>query len=317
MFRIDIVSGIALFAVSAVNAGQIQIGSGVNGVNGLTSTAVTGAGCSPGGPCTEKGYVPVLFQNAPAGPSAGTTFVDSAGDGGSGVTFARINDGAGNNFWALPTGSAASTLTVPVGVFGVTDAWTMINDIESNEVATARDINVTFNFGTNANGIGGTNFSDLVKLKNSNAVNANGQVRDALVCTGLCNQSSQVSLGGEVSGGVTVVADNVFNSSFTVLCQNPLGVASSVVPNSSCGEQGTTYLDDQGFFFNSLNLDATHTNLNTFLVSIQVSEVAGSGGGAGLSAITVDTSAAPEPSTVFLFVAGLGVVGLGRFRKRA
>jgi len=230
------------------------------------------------------------------------------------VTFSKLNDTG--NFWDLPTGTTTSTLTIPIGVFAVTDVWTMINDIESTAV---RDINVTFNFGTNANGIGGTDVSKNVQLFNANGANANGQVRNALVCNSApCNESSQLGLTGEVNNGVTVVADNVWSQPFAILCQNPLAITASVSPNGACGTQGTAYLDDQGFFFNSLNLGGGLTNLNTFLVSVQVKEIATAGGGAGLSAITIDAGApTPEPSTVLLFVAGLGVVGLGRLRKRA
>jgi hypothetical protein len=311
MFRIAIVSGITLFSVVAANAGQIQIG----GANGLTSSTVTGAGCSTGGPCTEKGYVPVMFEGAavspPVAPPAGT-LVDAAGDSGSGVTFSKLNDTG--NFWDLPTGTATSTLTIPIGVFAVTDVWTMLNDIESTAT---RDINVTFNFGTNANGIGGTDVSKNVQLFNANAANASGQVRNAVVCDTTCDETSQLGLTGEVNNGVTVVADNVWSQSFSCIRQNPLAVTASVSPAVGCSD-GTAYLDDQGFFFNSLALGGGLTNLNTYLVSVQVKEIATGGGGAGLSAITIDAgSATPEPSTVLLFVAGLGVVGLGRLRKRA
>jgi hypothetical protein len=245
--------------------------------------------------------------------------VDPNGDGpGSPVTFSDIN-GGGGNFWDLPTGSATSTLTVPIGLYGVTDVWTMINDIESAESSGTRDINVTFNFGTTANGIGGTNVSDTVKLYNANAANLpstvaypTGQVRDALVCNVGCNQTSQVALAGEVYGGVTVVADNVWSQAYQLSCSLP----TTVGQNNDCNPpSGQAYLDDQGFFFNSLGLGGGLTNLNTYLVSVQVKEIGQSGGGAALSAITVDQ--APEPSTVLLFVAGLGVVGLGRLRKRA
>jgi hypothetical protein len=309
MFRIAIVSGITLFSLVAANAGQIQIGQ----PNGLSSSMVTGGGCSTGGPCTEKGYVPVLFESAPVTVTGGATFFDAAGDGGSGVTFSKINDTG--NFWDLPTGTATSTVTIPIGVFDVTDVWTMINDIESTS---SRDINVTFNFGTNANGVGGTNVSKTVQLFNANAANANGQVRNALVCNG-CAETSQVGLTGEVNNGVTVVADNVFTQPFSVLCQSQLAIAASIGSNSQCGAEGTAYLDDQGFFFNSLNLGGGLTNLNTYLVSVQVKEINGAAGGlgAGLSAITIDAaSATPEPSTVLLFVAGLGALGFGRLRKK-
>ena len=304
MFRIAIVSGITLFSLVAANGGQIQIGQ----PNGLTSSMVTGAGCSAGGPCTEKGYVPVLFESAPVTVTAGSTFFDAAGDGGSGVTFDKINDTG--NFWDLPTGTASSILTIPIGVFGVTDVWTMINDIEG---VNARDITVSFNFGTSPTV---SSFTDNVLLTNANTGHS-GQVRNALVCNS-CVETSQVALtSGTVLNGVTVVADNIFTQPFTILCQDPLAIAASIGSASSCGAQGTAYLDDQGFFFNSLNLGGGNTNLNTYLVSIQVKEITNAGGGAALSAITIDTAAAtPEPSTVLLFVAGLGVVGLGRLRKK-
>jgi len=299
MFRIAIVSGIALFSVVAANAGQIQIG----GANGLTSSTVTGGGCTAGGPCSEQGYVPVMFQSAPVSPPVGPgSLVDPAGDGGSCVTFSKINDTG--NFWDLPTGTTTSVLTIPIGVFGVTDVWTMINDIESTG---NRDVNVVFNFGTSA---GVTSVSKTVQLFND--VGAAGQLENALVCSTFCASGSQTGLTGEVNNGVTVVAENVWNQSFF----GCIGSLSAAV-GAGCG---TAYLDDQGFFFNSLNLGGGLTNLNTFLVSVQVKEIAGTaaGLGSGLSAITIDTAAAtPEPSTVLLFVAGLGVVGLGRLRKRA
>jgi hypothetical protein len=305
MFRIAIVSGIALFSVVAANAGQIQIG----GANGLTSSTVTGAGCSTGGPCTEQGYVPVMFQGAPVSPPVGPgNLVDTNGDGvGDPVTFSLINDGAGKNFWDLPTGTTTSTLTIPVGVFGVTDVWTMINDIEASNT---RDVSVTFNFGTTA-----TTTSDSVTVRTSDAdgASASGQVRNGLVCSSGCLETSQPGTGGlagEVSSGVTVVADNLWNQSFFGCITTSVGAVG--------GTCGTAYLDDQGFFFNGLSVGTGLTNLNTYLVSVQVKEVSTTGGGAGLSAVTIDTAAAtPEPSTVLLFVAGLGVVGLGRLRKRA
>jgi len=309
MFRIAIVSGIALFTVVAANAGQIQIG----GANGLTASTVVGGGCSPGGPCTEQGYVPVMFEGKPVSPAVGPgSVVDPLGDSGSGVTFSNINDGAGKNFWDIATSSGGfpSTLTIPVGLFGVTDVWTMINDIESTN---PRDVNVFFNFGTTANA--STVDSVSVHLNNADGASSVGQVRNALVCNTGCAETTQPSLSGMVSGGITVVADNVWQQSYPFCGPSSIGTAVATCPI------GTAFLDDQGFFFNSLSLaplGAGLTNLNTFLVSVQVKEIAvGGGSGAGLSAITVDTSAAPEPSTVLLFVAGLGVVGLGRLRKRA
>jgi hypothetical protein len=84
---------------------------------------------------------------------------------------------------------------------------------------------------------------------------------------------------------------------------------------------GNVVLDDQGFIFNSLNLTGTGftglTNLDTYLVSVQVKEVGSGDTGAflGLSAITVD-SPVPEPSTVALVLVGLGAVGFGALRRK-
>jgi hypothetical protein len=296
MFRIAIVSGITLFSVVAATAGQIQIGSGVNGGNGLTSSAVSGC-------CTEQGYVPVMFEGASVTPPTGPgNLTDNLGDGGSGVTFSLINDGAGKNFWDIPTGTGGATLTIPIGIYGVTDVWTMLNDLEGTN---GRDVNVMFNFGTSAN-----TTLDTVTVKPTNANGAgNGQVRNGLVCISGCVESTQPGFTAGTSVGVSMVGDNIWQQSFGCV----------TVPSSLGGQAstpcGTAYLDDQGFFFNSLALGGGLTNLNTYLVSVQIKEISTVGNGAGLSAVTVD--AIPEPSTVLLFAAGLAVLGLGRLRKRA
>jgi hypothetical protein len=256
-----------------------------------------------------------MFENAPVTPSVGPgTIVDGAADGGSGVTFSEINDGSLKNFWDLPTGSTASILTIPIAQFGVTDVWTMLNTIEATK---ANDISVVFNFGTSANVVSD---SVAVKLGDADAASATGQVRNALVCSSGCQESSQVGLTDAVINNVTVVAENIngnASQSFNnCISQNTLAVTTSA--SSSIGCSGTAYLDDQGFFFNGLSVGAGLTNLNTYLVSVQVKEIATGGGGDGVSAITIDTAAAtPEPSTVLLFVAGLGVLGFGRRRKKA
>jgi hypothetical protein len=249
-----------------------------------------------------------MFEGAAVSPPTGPgTMVDNNADGGSGVTFSDINDGAGKNFWDLPTGSAASVLTIPIGIYGVTDVWTMINDIEA---VNNRDVTVSFNFGTSATV---STFTDNVLITNAvtNGTGSHtGQVRNALVCNTGCDETSQLGLtGGSFTGGVTVVAENVWHQALP-----GCGDISTTLGAVTC-PSGTAYLDDQGFFFNGLTVGTGLTNLNTYLVSVQVKEITTAGGGAGLSAITVD--AVPEPSTVLLFVAGLGALGLGRLRKRA
>jgi hypothetical protein len=304
MFRIAIVSGITLLSVVAANAGQIQIG----GANGLTTSTVTGGNCTTGGPCTLQGYVPVLFENVPVtAPTGPGTLTDPT----SGVVFSDINAGPLKNFWDLPTlSSGSSVLTIPIGLFGVTDVWTMINDIEGTNT---RDVTVVFNFGTTANA--STVVAKSVQLNDANPSQA-GQVENALVCNSGCAETSQGTLTGMTSGAITVLADNVFSQPFNIPC-----ISSSITGTggtSACGAQGTAYLGDQGFFFNGAALGGSLgslTNLNTYLVSVQVKEISSVGGGSALTAITVDQ--VPEPSTVLLFVAGLGALGLGRLRKKA
>jgi hypothetical protein len=80
---------------------------------------------------------------------------------------------------------------------------------------------------------------------------------------------------------------------------------------------GQVFLNDQGFVLGDISLadlGVGDTNLNTYLVSVQIREVgvtAAAGEAVGLSAITVLTT--PEPSTVLLFLAGLGAIGLARY----
>jgi hypothetical protein len=76
-------------------------------------------------------------------------------------------------------------------------------------------------------------------------------------------------------------------------------------------------LDDQGFLLGTLVLPGVGTNLNTYLENIKIQEQSGPSfpsEALALSAITVDT-AAPEPSTVIMFLTGLGAIGLTRFRR--
>jgi hypothetical protein len=156
----------------------------------------------------------------------------------------------------------------------------------------------------------------MIKLRNSlNNTTPAGQSENAIDCspvTGSCGSVATPASGPVMSTttvvptspaglpALTVDADNLFN----------------YVYNSS--GNGTLVLNDQGFFFSGLNLSALGaglTNLNTYLVSVTVSEVGSSPGeSAALSAITVDTT--PEPSTVFMLLTGLGAIGFAGFRRR-
>jgi hypothetical protein len=335
MFRIATGSILVLASVGVAGAGQIQLG----GANGLTSSYIAG-GCSGTPPCgagslgslsaaTEGSYDGVLFSGANNGGTAPSPPSGTVTDPTSFVTFSLINDGVGNNVWSLPdiVGSTANTMTIPVGVFGVTDVWTMINDELGSGGLNAvnspyRDLTVVFNFGTTSNAT--TTESVLVKTLNSGTsptAAANGQVRNAVNCTGPppCGGISPPASGpvapsasmatyvnGVLSSNIGVQTNNLYSTGYTD--------ASGAYSTSS---GGTVSLDDQGFLLGDISLGALgagDTNLNTYLVSVQIREVGVTGApgeAVGLSAITVLTT--PEPSTVLLFLAGLGAIGLARY----
>jgi len=323
MFRTTtIFSMLSLASVGIVSAGQIQLG----GANGLTNAYIA-SGCATVGPCvagsiaagTEGSYAGTLFSgaNISTQPPSGT-ITDTLNN----VTFSTINDGVGNNVWVLPNNAsnlAAATMTIPVGVLGVTDVYTMINAMFGPS-GPGRDVTLFFNFGTTSNAT--TTDQVEVKLNNStNSTTASGQIRNAIDCapvTGACGGVSPAASGptaastlsstlpAGTTAGLTVTTNNVFTATYTT------------ATGSFAGSTGAVNLDDQGFLFNNVSLASLgvgDTNLNTYLVSIQVREAGVTTSDLGLSAITLDT--VPEPSTVVLFLAGFGAIALGRYRRKA
>jgi hypothetical protein len=342
MFRLTIVSALGFVAVITANAGSIEIG----GASGLTDAYLTSAGggtaCAAGaGQCitgstggySEENYDSVLFAGATNGtapvPFSGYTQTTGVGSGktatsaanstsAGGVTFAMVSDGAtsnaSNNFWES---DGNATITVPIGIFGVTDVATMLQNVWGS--LGGNDTTVTFNFGSTSNATTGLT-SVSVNLADVSASGV-GELRAGVVCntttTATCNTTTNpgfipatttANVGGS---GVTVDTASVFGATTTFGGQY---VYTSVSPNTGfyANTQGHLKLDDQDFVFGS-------TFLNQWLVSVQVTENDGDTSfpsETALSAITVDT-AAPEPTTILLFLAGVGGVGLARRFRRA
>jgi len=336
--RITIFAVLALASAMVVSAGQIQIG----GTNGLTNTPTVIASCTGG--CTDQNnYDEVLFNGltnggpAPQPYSTYNTFSANVGsitdtnpnaknaDGPGGVTFSMINDGvnanscasdcdASNNYWSLSGYSSNATISnqqikVLVGVYGVTDVWTMLNTITAGAASAGdRSIIVTLDFGPTATGA--VTDAVVVKFTNTNDIGsgANGQSQNAIDCAlDPCNgvatpasgpMASSASVTPAGYGPVTLVTDNLFNYSY----------------NSN--GNGTLVLNDQGILLGTLALSGGKTNLTDYLENIKIQENSGSSfpnEALALSAITVD--AIPEPSTVIMFLSGLGAIGLARFRR--
>lgn len=248
---------------------------------------------------------------AATAPVAGSTLYDSAND----VTFAMISQtGTYNNVW---TASGSNTLTIPIGIFGVQNVWTMLNNYYGNP--DVNDTSVTFKFDNNADGSDADSLTTLtVDLKNG------VEIRSAVDCTANCTNNYATSLATGSSGtvvtgpdihctgpnclaAITVLANNLFSAS-------GLSAGSSTV---YAGETITTVLDDQGFLFGN-------TFANQYLVSIGITEKAfstsnPSGSATAISAISLQTfpsTETPEPSSLLLGLSGLVVFTFVAYRRR-
>lgn len=346
MFRLTALSVLGFVAAVAANAGSIQIG-GASGITanyiaqgaGAVCNAGTGncaAGSTGSGAFIEKEYDAVLFANANesgVAPSPYTGYQATGGntpgntvtDATNGVTFSMISDGANpasnasNDYWSSTgTNGVAQSITVPIGVFGTSSVWTMI-DNQFGSLG-GDDTTVTFNFGSTSNAASTTAVE--VPLNQNNNTVGYGELRSSISCTtastspGVCSSANNPRDNldeGVVINGVTVNEGVVFSTSYNT-------VASGFYANSA----GKVKLDDQEFAFNGLlcgsvlcssewlvSVTVTENVPNTYLSS-QTNETFPSE--TALSAITVET-VAPEPTTVLLLLTGLGGIGLARFRR--
>jgi len=316
--RVGITSVLGVLSAAVCSAGSIQIG----GANGLTSNYITqgvGAVCAAGtGNClagsstfAERNYDSRLFAAATPVPVPFTGYLQSSAtpSGSTLGQFAMISDGltGGNsiNYWDAT--ASGTTITVPIGISDVGDVATMLNDIAG--AAGATDTIVTFDFGTSSNA---SSFNDVVvvNLTNSGTAgsSASGQIGSSVACTtgtactfdnGAVSPSSTATatLNGNPTAGVGVTTGVLYTNGYTS--------ASA----SYAGTTGNVLLNDQDFYLGGL----VAPSFGEYLVNIKVQETTGTGQ-TSLSAVTVDT--VPEPSTVFLFLTGIGALGLARFRRQ-
>jgi len=298
---------VGLAAVSGLNAAGIQIQIG--GTDGLTTSYMTSGVGSIGTStlsnydanlflgATESGTPPVPFtgysNTAGTASTPGSTLVSSTG-----ITFDMIsqtsNDG---NFWDLV--GSTPTVVIPVGVFDVTQAWTMINSVAGDN--TAADTQITYTFGTTATG--GTETTVILDFVEGdeiqNAVEcASSGTCTSLLQTGLVSPTMGVTNSG--TGGVAaynITSQNLYTGPYNTSAGSPY-----------VNTTGNLVLDDQGIGFGNLYAGA-------YLVSIGITDLSsGNDGGMAVSAVTV-VSSAPEPSSVFLFATGLGLLGLVGLRR--
>lgn len=334
MFRIAILSGLALASALVASAGQIQVG----GANGLTTAYVGSGNCANA--CTDQyNYDEVLFNNSagttPTPYTGYNTFAASAGTitdsttpattaNPGGITFNMINDGTytqncdgqtsvcytSNNFWALEGNGAGQEITVPVDVYAVSQVWGLINSYAAGDLNSDRSTTEWFNFSATPNGAVVATVRVNFTNTNSTTGSPTGQMQNSIICTTI---TSCQSLTDPNDGPLqTTNPTNTTANGVTV------GVDADQVysyPNSA--GNNTLVLDDQGVLLGTLNLGGGYTNYNTYLQSVQVKEESPSGFPSeydALSALTVVST--PEPATVVMFLTGLGAIGLAGFRRR-
>jgi hypothetical protein len=347
MFRITIFSVFALASAVVASAGQIQVG----GATGLTTSYVTNGGASPNNACTgtctdQNNYDEVLFQGldgttpAPGthyslgGPTVNSTITDTNANAlaasPTGITFAMINDGTyentsscgvgalscgtpnSSNYWSLPGDGTLSTLTIPVDQYGVSQVWSMLDTDyagASNGAPADRSITMFLDFGT----AGGT-IEDSVRVNFTNTGDngtGTGQIESSILCTSIA----------PCDGIATPNTGPIQTTNPATLTANGVSVSASVDYLYSIKYAGTgnlLVLNDEGLNLGTINFAGIGTNLNTYLVDIRVVEEGNTNYASEIGAVSAVTvlTAAPEPSTVFMFLTGLGAIGFAGFRRR-
>jgi hypothetical protein len=329
MFRHIAILMVGAAAIANLNAGSVQLQIG--GANGLTAgtvtQSVTGGVTGTVGENAYVGNIPpgstVLTRTSgvpatgyPNGETSGQ--LDTVNDNGTNVTFAMINDSANNtaNMW-LSTNTAGSVTTPVVttdtilmgglGVFGVSNVWTMLNDQYGNLAYNGgQNTQVTFNFTTATGGFVAPLTFTLV-----NGV----EISDAVDCTAGSGLSACQAFGYQTSLDTT----NDYSPTGATNPSSGPDVSAFNVWSGTYNQGGGNYTNTTGsVFLDGQNFSLGSGYTNDYLTSIQVIDTqTGSRQSRDiLSAITVEANA-PEPSTWLLFAIGFGLFGFAKLRRKS
>jgi len=266
--------------------------NGATVTNNLPQTSTPCAANCQGGITTAPPYTPgtAVIYSPPNAPE-----FDLLGDRLTADTASSANA------WVSTTGaSQTGTLTIPVGIFGVTSVATMLNNTGSG--TNTGTVCVGANNGLNA-GVGCTGTNSYAYLTLSFSTTPSGSVvaTEIFALMNGVTQRNILNAAGENTIHGYQVADtfNSITTNYDVLVGNAY--------SSPTSNNGTMLLDYQVF-------PVFAENQSYYLTNVLVTSVKGSTNSQEvLSAITVAT---PEPSTVAMFLGGLGVLAVGRFRRR-
>jgi len=249
MFRHIAIFVVGTVAIANLNAGSVQIQIG--GANGLTTaqasgnitstqsgplpysaTVLQGTGSNANNAITSGvlcyGFAPTATTSCTAGggtlqtnlpftatnPAGGAYF---SAQGGA-LTFAMINQSNASEWTTTNLATGTSTINIPMGIFGVTNVDTMLND--NFGVPNSSDISVTFNF---AGALGGGNSagSETFTLIDGEVI------RDSFRCTGGNTGNTPSCLSYLNGGGADPLATaNIYNQAGTLI--GPVGTSTAV-----------------------------------------------------------------------------------------
>jgi hypothetical protein len=297
--------------------GSILFGSSSN-VPQTTGPACT-ANCQGG----QTTATPVSGASTIYTPAAAPEF-DLLGDG----SFA--DRATSNTAWISTGNGVTSSLTIPVGIFGVNDVATLLNTVGgvmtggtvcagATTTATANTTctntrsysYVTLEFNkTDPTGLTGTDFYETVSLVNGvtqrNILDGTCVNGAGAFCSGTGTLASTLSNGAVVdpTTGImyTIGAQNVFT-----------GSTSANTKGANAPANNTTMVLDAQL------IPVFSEDTGDYLVSVTVTNTGASSGAnyseEVLSGLTV--TASPEPSTILLLLGGIGgVVGASRLRRK-
>jgi hypothetical protein len=297
------ISVLGMAAISIASAGQIEIGA--NNSSGNTTSGLTAAFV---GTTTwaEKNYVTNLFvsdtlsngANLPDYQNSLQQFTDTHNTvAGGPVTFGMLDDAAnGNNYWSSPNNSSpaiVSSMTLNIGEYkNVSSAYILLSDYYGVANTIDNDT-VTFLF---AGGISGT-----VDLSNGIDIDS---VHD---CTGPnpAATTPEPCPTGPSFNGTTSAPDT------DIAWTSTYAEANNLTPFS--GTEGNATLIDLSFDLSAFAGDKLTgivvTDDNNLSLNSRLALSAVTIAGTGIAPV-------PEPSTVFLLLAGLGVVGFLGLRRK-